>query len=91
VGSFTCPAKICTLHDDHGALTRYSLQEVEDMCRQYSAYAWLSYRCPDYFPSGELAGQLEREASERIDAILQSQNAALRRRKDKAATYAKSL
>ncbi|MGI4935974.1 MAG: helicase-related protein, partial [Janthinobacterium lividum] len=32
-----------------------NLQEVENSCRMYSAYAWLAYRNPMYFPSGELA------------------------------------
>ncbi|GAB3377439.1 helicase-related protein [Massilia agri] len=57
-----------------------NLQEVEDTCRMYSAYAWLGYREPEYFPSIELAQQLAREASERVDAMLQQQNAAARQR-----------
>ncbi|THC43517.1 helicase-related protein [Massilia sp. Mn16-1_5] len=57
-----------------------NLQEVEDTCRMYSAYAWLGYRAPDYFPSIEEAQQLAREASERVDALLQQQNAATRKR-----------
>ena len=57
-----------------------NLQEVEDTCRMYSAYAWLGYREPEHFPSIELAQQLAREASERVDAMLQQQNAAARQR-----------
>ncbi|HAK92064.1 ATP-dependent RNA helicase SUPV3L1/SUV3 [Massilia sp. UYP32] len=57
-----------------------NLQEVEDTCRVYSAYAWLGYREPEYFPSIELAQELAREASERVDAMLQQQNSAARRR-----------
>jgi ATP-dependent RNA helicase SUPV3L1/SUV3 len=75
--------KATALHRDPGAWLRQNLQEVEDTCRLYSAYAWLSYRCPEYFPSGELAQELAREASERIDAILQAQNTALRKRRGK--------
>jgi ATP-dependent RNA helicase SUPV3L1/SUV3 len=75
--------KVTALHRDPAAWLRQNLQEVEDTCRLYSAYAWLSYRCPEYFPSGELAQELAREASERIDAILQAQNTALRKRRGK--------
>ena len=72
--------KTCTLHRDPHALAARNLQEVEDTCRMYSAYAWLGFRLPDTFPDGELANTLAREASLRVDGILQSQNAALRRR-----------
>ena len=57
-----------------------NLQEVEDTCRMYSAYAWLSYRVPEYFPSIELAQELARAASERVDSILHAQNAAARKK-----------
>ena len=57
-----------------------TLQDVEDNCKLYSAYAWLSYRCPEFFPYGEEALHLARAASERIDGILQSQNRASRKR-----------
>jgi ATP-dependent RNA helicase SUPV3L1/SUV3 len=77
--------KVCELHRDPAGLMRQNLQEVEDTCRLYSAYAWLSYRCPDYFPGGELAQELAREASERVDAILKAQNAALRKRRGRMA------
>ena len=73
--------KVCILQPDHGGLARMDLQEVEDTCRLHSAYAWLSYRCPDYFPSGELAQELARQASERVDAILRARNQALRQRR----------
>ena len=62
---------------------RESLQDVEDSCKLYSAYAWLSYRCPEFFPYGEEAQHMAREASERIDRILQSQNRAMRSRAGK--------
>ncbi|MGF6271857.1 ATP-dependent RNA helicase SUPV3L1/SUV3 [Massilia sp. UYP11] len=57
-----------------------NLQEIEDTCRLYSAYAWLGYREPEYFPSIELALALAREAAERVDAVLQQQNSAARKR-----------
>ncbi len=75
--------KVCTLHADAHPSSRQNLQEIEDTCRMYSAYAWLSFRIPEHFPDGEIAHQLAREASERIDTILQAQNAALRRRGNK--------
>jgi len=73
--------KSCALHRDPDGLLRQNLQEVEDTCRMFSAYAWLSFRIPEHFPDGELANTLAREASERVDSILQAQNAALRRRR----------
>jgi ATP-dependent RNA helicase SUPV3L1/SUV3 len=73
--------KPCALHHHPDAVQRQSLQEAEDACRLYSAYAWLAYRLPEYFPSTELAQQLSREASERVDEILQAQNSALRKRR----------
>ncbi|WP_220807728.1 helicase-related protein [Noviherbaspirillum aridicola] len=59
---------------------RQTLQDVEDSCKLYSAYAWLGYRMPEFFPDGEQAQHLAREASEHIDSILRSQNAATRKR-----------
>jgi ATP-dependent RNA helicase SUPV3L1/SUV3 len=53
----------------------------------YSAYAWLGYRMPEYFPSVELAQQLAREASERVDALLREQNAAARKRQGKRGRF----
>jgi ATP-dependent RNA helicase SUPV3L1/SUV3 len=73
--------KVLNLHRDPHSLARRNLQEVEDTCRLYSAYAWLAYRIPENFPSGELAQELAREASERVDAMLQAQNTALRKRR----------
>ncbi len=73
--------KVCALHRDPAGFLRQNLQDVEDTCRMYSAYAWLSFRIPEYFPDGELAHELAREASERVDSVLQAQNAALRRRR----------
>jgi len=75
--------KICKLQVQEQELFWQNLQEVEDTCRMYSAYAWLGYRMPEYFPSIELAQQLAREASERVDALLQQQNAAARKRQSK--------
>jgi ATP-dependent RNA helicase SUPV3L1/SUV3 len=72
--------KVHALDTDPRELTRLTLQEVEDQCRLYSAYAWLSYRIPEYFPSIEAAHALARAASDRVDAMLQAQNAALRKR-----------
>lgn len=73
--------RVCALRRDPFGLSRQNLQEVEDTCRLYSAYAWLSYRCPEFFPSGELAQELAREASERVDTILRARNAAIRKRR----------
>jgi ATP-dependent RNA helicase SUPV3L1/SUV3 len=73
--------KVCHIEPDPHELVRQNLQEVEDTCRMYSAYAWLSFRIPEYFPDGESAHELAREASERIDRILQAQNAAIRKRR----------
>jgi ATP-dependent RNA helicase SUPV3L1/SUV3 len=71
--------RICKLEPEGGSLRYLNLQEVEDACRRYSAYAWLAYRQADYFPSVEVAQELSRAASERVDAILQAQNAAARK------------
>lgn len=67
-------------HPNPQHLFYMNLQEVEDTCRVYSAYAWLGYREPEYFPSIELASALAREAAERVDAMLQQQNSAARKR-----------
>jgi ATP-dependent RNA helicase SUPV3L1/SUV3 len=71
---------VCKLEPPTQALFWQNLQEVEDTCRMYSAYAWLGYRMPEYFPSVELAQELARGASERVDSLLREQNAAARRR-----------
>lgn len=71
--------KTCSLTRAPDEMTRQNLQEVEDTCRMYSAYAWLSFRIPEHFPDGDLAHALAREASDRVDTMLQAQNAALRR------------
>jgi len=73
-------------HEHPQQLFMMNLQEVEDSCRLYSAYAWLGYRLPDYFPSIELAQELAREASERVDAMLQQQNTAARKKGGSRAT-----
>lgn len=72
--------KICKLQPHTQELFFMNLQEVEDTCRMYSAYAWLGYRQPDFFPSIEEAQKLAREASERVDSMLQQQNSATRKR-----------
>ncbi|MDL2354973.1 MAG: helicase-related protein [Pseudomonadota bacterium] len=72
--------RISKLEQEGGALRWLGLQEVEDACRRYSAYAWIAYRVPEFFPSVELAQELSRAASERVDALLQAQNAAARQR-----------
>ncbi|MGX9216970.1 helicase-related protein [Massilia varians] len=72
--------KVCKLQPPTQELYYMNLQEVEDTCRMYSAYAWLGYREPEHFPSIELAQQLAREASERVDSMLQQQNTAARQR-----------
>lgn len=75
--------RVTKLHEEQDDLYRLNLQEVEDSCRLYSAYAWLSYRMPEYFPSVNQAQLLARAASERVDSILQAQNAAARKKHDK--------
>ncbi|HEY1147111.1 MAG TPA: SUV3 C-terminal domain-containing protein, partial [Pseudoduganella sp.] len=75
--------KVTQLKRQHDELYYQSLQEVEDACRLYSAYAWLGYRIPEYFPDIEVAQELSREASERVDTILREQNAAARRKQPK--------
>lgn len=75
--------RICTLQPHPQELLWMNLQEVEDTCRMYSAYAWLGYRIPEYFPSIGEAQELAREASERVDSLLQQQNTAARKRGDK--------
>jgi len=72
--------RVTKLHEEQDDLYRLNLQEVEDSCRLYSAYAWLSYRMPEYFPSVSEAQSLARKASERVDSILQAQNAAARKK-----------
>ena len=72
--------KVVALDAAASELGRMTLQEVEDHCRLYAAYAWLAYRIPEYFPSIELAQSLARRASDRVDALLQAQNAARRLR-----------
>ena len=81
--------KVVGLLRDPHRLAGMNLQEVEDTCRIYSAYAWLSFRLPEIFPDGELANALAREASLRVDDILQSQNAALRRRQGHGSSSAR--
>jgi len=58
---------------------RPKLQDVEDLCKLYSAYAWLGYRCPEHFPDTELALALMRDASSQVDLILAAHNRAQRK------------
>jgi ATP-dependent RNA helicase SUPV3L1/SUV3 len=60
---------------------RPSLQDVEDLCKLYSAYAWLAYRRTEYYPDVEDALEAAKEASVLVDRILASQNRAQRARK----------
>ncbi|NSL53463.1 RNA helicase [Uliginosibacterium sp. IMCC34675] len=53
---------------------RFPLQAAEDACKKYSAYAWLGYRLPDYFPDAEAAVEIARETSERVDRMLATQH-----------------
>jgi ATP-dependent RNA helicase SUPV3L1/SUV3 len=78
--------KICTLEHHPEKVLWQGLQDVEDTCRRYSAYAWLSYRQPDFFPSIEAAQEGARAASERVDSLLQAQNAAARKKQAGAKT-----
>jgi ATP-dependent RNA helicase SUPV3L1/SUV3 len=75
--------RVTKLQDERSNLQGCNLQEVEDSCRLYSAYAWLSYRAPEHFPSVNEAQSLARAASERVDSILHAQNAAARKKQDK--------
>jgi ATP-dependent RNA helicase SUPV3L1/SUV3 len=75
--------KVSRLEPHPQSLFWQNLQEVEDTCRMYSAYAWLGYRVPEYFPDIGMAQELARGASERVDSLLQQQNAAARKRQDK--------
>ncbi|WPB56438.1 helicase-related protein [Xylophilus sp. GOD-11R] len=53
---------------------RSSLQDAEDACRTYSAYAWLSYRMPELFPEGAAAVEMAVEASIFVNDMLKRQN-----------------
>ena len=81
--------KICKLEHHPETVLWQTLQEVEDTCRRYSAYAWLSYRQPEFFPSIAVAQEGARAASERVDALLQAQNAAARKKNAGAGSTAK--
>ena len=61
-----------------GMSGRNELQFLEDTCKLYSAYAWLGFRMPDTFPSGEMAELLMQSTSEKIDQLLQKQNTSRR-------------
>jgi len=74
---------VTRLHAGTGPQAWHNLQEVEDTCRLYAAYAWLGYRLPEFFPSVELAQELARAASERVDSLLRAQNAAARRKQER--------
>jgi len=81
--------RICKLEHHPEKMLWQTLQEVEDTCRRYSAYAWLSYRQPEFFPSIAVAQEGARAASERVDALLQAQNAAARKKNAGAGSTAK--
>ncbi|HEX5127567.1 MAG TPA: helicase-related protein [Rhodocyclaceae bacterium] len=68
--------KKCYLSNDIEAFerARFPLQAAEDACKKYSAYAWLGYRLPNYFPDAEAAVSIARETSERVDRMLAAQN-----------------
>ncbi|MDB5801237.1 MAG: hypothetical protein JWL63_2176 [Rhodocyclales bacterium] len=68
--------KSCWLSADLESFERakYPLQAAEDACKKYSAYAWLGYRMPDFFPDAESAVAIARETSERVDRMLAVQN-----------------
>lgn len=53
---------------------KYPLQTAEDACKKYSAYAWLGYRLPDFFPDAEAAVEIARETSQRVDRMLAAQH-----------------
>jgi ATP-dependent RNA helicase SUPV3L1/SUV3 len=75
--------RVTHLHPEQNPLQWMNLQEAEDACRLYSAYAWLGYRLPEHFPDVVQALELSRSASARVDGILQDQNAVNRRRQPK--------
>jgi ATP-dependent RNA helicase SUPV3L1/SUV3 len=59
-----------------------SLQEVEDACRLYSAYAWLAYRQPEHFPIRNWPSNCRGKL--RIGGrLLHEQNSAARKRQPK--------
>jgi ATP-dependent RNA helicase SUPV3L1/SUV3 len=53
---------------------RSSLQDAEDACKIYSAYAWLAYRMPEFFPEGPAAVEMAIEASVLVNDLLKQQN-----------------
>ena len=59
---------------------RSSLQDAEDACKIYSAYAWLSYRMPHYFPDSMAAVEMAIEASALVNQILRQQNGGNKQR-----------
>ncbi|NTV11573.1 MAG: RNA helicase [Zoogloea sp.] len=64
--------------------SRYPLQAAEDTCKKYSAYAWLGYRLPRYYPDAETAVALARSMSEKVDEMLSIQNSARRQAKKRS-------
>ncbi|WP_269531603.1 helicase-related protein [Chitinimonas sp. BJYL2] len=53
---------------------RFALQSLEDSCKLYAAYAWLSYRMAETFPDQEKAQGLMQSTSEEIDRQLAMTN-----------------
>jgi ATP-dependent RNA helicase SUPV3L1/SUV3 len=69
---------------------RYPLQAAEDACKKYSAYAWLGYRLPDYYPDAEAAVSLARSMSETVDEMLARQHGRQREAKRRPARRVRS-
>jgi ATP-dependent RNA helicase SUPV3L1/SUV3 len=59
------------------------LQQAEDACKEYSGYAWLSYRMPSLFPDGSAAVALAQQASMAVHRILLVQNTTRKQKTSK--------
>lgn len=69
---------------------RYALQAAEDACKKYSAYAWLGYRLPDYYPDAEAAVSLARSMSETVDEMLARQHGRRRDAKRRSGLHGRA-
>jgi ATP-dependent RNA helicase SUPV3L1/SUV3 len=67
-------SRVCHLQPVPLSAGAKGLQTAEDACKLYSAYAWLGYRRPEFFPDVERAVQLVRETSDVIDNELRKDN-----------------
>jgi len=67
-------SQVSRLHPISFSENEKGLLTAEDACKLYSAYAWLGYRRPDFFPDVERAVELVRETSEVIDNALRRNN-----------------